>query len=90
MSSTAIRQSTLVQVKLCWQLDVVETAEKEPVPISQLTGIEFILFDLGGIFAANTLFQRKHTGHFALEEDGDVITTYMRQVLASRLQPVPA
>jgi pimeloyl-ACP methyl ester carboxylesterase len=30
------------------------------------------------------------TGHFALEEEGEAISTYIRQFLASRLQPAPA
>lgn len=30
------------------------------------------------------------TGHFALEEEGDAIANYIRQFLASRLQPIPA
>ncbi|MBD1878459.1 alpha/beta fold hydrolase [Trichocoleus sp. DQ-A2] len=32
----------------------------------------------------------RDTGHFALEEDGDAIANYIRQFLASRLQPIPA
>jgi pimeloyl-ACP methyl ester carboxylesterase len=34
-------------------------------------------------------FHLLDTGHFALEEYGDEIATYIRQFLASRLQPVP-
>jgi pimeloyl-ACP methyl ester carboxylesterase len=30
------------------------------------------------------------TGHFALEEEGEVIANYIAQFLASRLQPIPA
>ena len=35
-------------------------------------------------------FHLLDTGHFALEEDGDAIANYIRQFLASRLQPIPA
>ena len=35
-------------------------------------------------------FHLLDTGHFALEEEGDVIATYIGQFLASRLQAVPA
>jgi pimeloyl-ACP methyl ester carboxylesterase len=35
-------------------------------------------------------FHLLDTGHFALEEDGDAITNYIRQFLTSRLQPIPA
>ncbi|GAB4376227.1 MAG: alpha/beta hydrolase [Elainellaceae cyanobacterium] len=35
-------------------------------------------------------FHLLDTGHFALEEDGEAIETYMRQFLTARLQPVPA
>jgi len=35
-------------------------------------------------------FHLLDTGHFALEEDGDAIATYIRQFLTSRLQPIPA
>jgi pimeloyl-ACP methyl ester carboxylesterase len=34
-------------------------------------------------------FHLLDTGHFALEEDGDAISSYIGQFLASRLQPVP-
>jgi pimeloyl-ACP methyl ester carboxylesterase len=34
-------------------------------------------------------FHLLDTGHFALEEDGDAIASYIGQFLASRLQPVP-
>jgi pimeloyl-ACP methyl ester carboxylesterase len=33
-------------------------------------------------------FHLLDTGHFALEEDGDAIANYIRQFLASRLQPI--
>ncbi|PZO37914.1 MAG: hydrolase [Pseudanabaena frigida] len=42
---------------------------------SDLKDVEFHLLD---------------TGHFALEEEGDAIASYIGQFLASRLQPVPA
>jgi pimeloyl-ACP methyl ester carboxylesterase len=35
-------------------------------------------------------FHLLDTGHFALEEEGDAIATYISQFLTSRLQPVPA
>ncbi len=35
-------------------------------------------------------FHLLDTGHFALEEEGDAIANYIRQFLASRLQPIPA
>jgi pimeloyl-ACP methyl ester carboxylesterase len=35
-------------------------------------------------------FHLLDTGHFALEEDGETITNYIRQFLTSRLQPLPA
>jgi pimeloyl-ACP methyl ester carboxylesterase len=35
-------------------------------------------------------FHLLDTGHFALEEDGDAIASYIGQFLASRLQPIPA
>ena len=35
-------------------------------------------------------FHLLDTGHFALEEDGDAIATYIRQFLTSRLQAIPA
>jgi len=35
-------------------------------------------------------FHLLDTGHFALEEEGDAIATYIGQFLASRLQPIPA
>jgi pimeloyl-ACP methyl ester carboxylesterase len=35
-------------------------------------------------------FHLLDTGHFALEEEGDAIASYIGQFLASRLQPVPA
>ena len=38
----------------------------------------------------NLEFHLLDTGHFALEEDGEVIATYIRQFLTSRLQPIPA
>jgi pimeloyl-ACP methyl ester carboxylesterase len=38
----------------------------------------------------NIEFHLLDTGHFALEEEGDAIANYIRQFLASRLQPIPA
>ena len=35
-------------------------------------------------------FHLLDTGHFALEEEGEVIANYIGQFLASRLQPIPA
>jgi pimeloyl-ACP methyl ester carboxylesterase len=35
-------------------------------------------------------FHLLDTGHFALEEEGDVIASYIGQFLASRLKPIPA
>nr|WP_254923795.1 hypothetical protein [Pseudanabaena sp. SR411] len=37
----------------------------------------------------NLEFHLLDTGHFALEEDGTAIANYIRQFLASRLQPIP-